>query len=102
MRVRDSSVCHSLTQNERVSPSMTKIESLCTMGAGSTQPPSSNASSSGRYWRNSSLDGRVLFVNLGGRQFDRLRRFEQQSRRRPSRFFTPFVNGHNSVLLMLQ
>src|SRR5262245_54329535 len=50
MRVRDSSVCHSLTQNVRVSPSMTKIESLWTIGAGSTQPPSSSASkSSGKY-----------------------------------------------------
>ncbi len=53
--VRDSSECHSLTQNDLVAPSTTKSESLCTMGAGSTMPPArSSSKSSGRCARNSS------------------------------------------------
>src|SRR5215468_416678 len=48
------------------------------------------------------LHGRAFFINLSGRQFDWLSRFEQQSRRYLSRFFASFMNGHNSVLLMFQ
>src|SRR5262249_37981315 len=67
--VRESSVCQSLTQKHRVWPSTIKRESLWTMGAGSTVPPSRSASSSsGRYGLNSSRSSvaSASFTSAGG------------------------------------